>query len=61
MGDLDMIKKIFKYIIIALVVAISTKYIPVTAPTTKEIIMISLISAVTFAFLDMYTPVVKTN
>lgn len=56
-----MLKKVFKYVIMALVVAMSTKYIPATPPTNKEIITISAIAAILFAFLDIYTPSISSE
>jgi hypothetical protein len=53
---IEILKKVFKYLIIGLIVALSTKYIPSKKLKTKEIIMISIIAAITFAILDLYTP-----
>jgi hypothetical protein len=53
---IELIKRIFKYLIYGLVVAIAAKYIPAQKLTTREIVMISIIASITFAILDMYTP-----
>jgi uncharacterized MnhB-related membrane protein len=51
--------KIIKYLIIALVIFISIKYIPDNKILVKENIMISAIASITFAILDMVSPSIK--
>ena len=52
----EMSKRMFKYLIYAIVVGLAVKYVPAQKLTTREIIMISVIAAIAFAILDMYTP-----
>jgi threonine/homoserine efflux transporter RhtA len=54
-------EKILKYIILGLIVAILTKYIPNYILTRTEIIIISSLSVVAFAILDIISPAVKIN
>ena len=48
--------KIMKYIIIGLIINISLKYIPDTNINTNDIIIISCISSITYAIMDMISP-----
>jgi hypothetical protein len=54
----ELLKRAFKYLINGLVIAIAAKYIPSQQLKFKEIIMIAIIAAITFAALDMYTPTI---
>ena len=49
-------KRITKYILMGLVTTCSLRYIPNTLLTTRELIMISFISSISFAILDMTSP-----
>jgi hypothetical protein len=51
--------KIIKYIIIALVLSLSLKYIPSYNIDTNDIIIISCISSITYAVIDMISPSIK--
>ena len=57
----DKKKNLFKYLLIGLIVAISTRYIPKIIITNEEIIIISSIASITYAILDMYLPTIKVN
>lgn len=49
-------KRITKYILMGLVTTCSLRYIPNTLLSTRELIMISFISSISFAILDMTSP-----
>ncbi len=51
--------KIIKYIIFALIISLSLKYIPSQNIDTNDIIMVSCISSITFASMDMLSPSIK--
>ena len=57
--NMPFFQKIVKYIIMALIVIGATKYIPEYNIKNKEIIMIGISSAITFAILDMVSPSIK--
>jgi hypothetical protein len=57
----NMYHKIFKYLIIALVVFASVKYIPDNLVVMKELLMISAITSITFAILDMVSPSINVT
>jgi hypothetical protein len=57
--NLPVFQKVIKYIIMALIVISATKYIPEYNIKNKEIIMIGISSAITFAILDMVSPSIK--
>ena len=49
-----------KYVIIAVMVALACVFIPQNSKLlNNEIIMISLVSSITYALLDMYSPSVS--
>jgi hypothetical protein len=52
-------KKIVKYLLFAFVMALSLRYIPSNSISTKEIIMISAISSITFSIIDIISPSVQ--
>ena len=56
-----LIQKIIKYIFIFIVLFLSVKYIPTELVNDKEIFMISMISAITFAILDLVSPSIVIN
>jgi len=53
------LERIIKYIIMGLVVILSTRYIPNNVIPIKELIMIGATSSITFAILDMISPSIK--
>jgi hypothetical protein len=53
------LERIIKYIIMGLVVILSTRYIPNYIIPIKELIMIGATSSITFAILDMVSPSIK--
>lgn len=55
------IERIIKYILLGLIVALSTRYIPEKGLPNKELIMIGATSAIAFAILDMVSPSVKVQ
>ena len=52
----EIIKRLIKYIIEGLAVALAARYIPAYKIETEDILMISLTAASIFAILDMYSP-----
>jgi hypothetical protein len=54
-------QKITKYLLMGLVVFLTTRYIPDNLIQTKEALMIGVSSAITFAILDMVSPSIKVN
>ena len=52
----DKIKKLLKYLLQLSIVFISARYIPKRELDFKDILIISMISAIAFAVLDMYCP-----
>jgi hypothetical protein len=53
--------KIIKYIIFALIISVSIKYIPSQNIDTNDIVMVSCISSITFASMDMLSPSIKVT
>jgi hypothetical protein len=54
-------KKLLKYFLFGLIVAISTRYIPTNSINNKEILMISAIASISFGIIDMVSPSIKVN
>ena len=52
----EMYKRLFKYIILWIVIALAANYVPSNQLSTSEIIIIATIGAIAFAILDMYIP-----
>lgn len=57
----EICKRSLKYIIIALVVALSALYIPENKLSHCEVLMIAITAACTFSIIDMYAPTVLNN
>ncbi len=57
----EVLKRVFKYTIQVLIVALAARYIPAHELKIREIIMISIIAALTYAVLDLYSPSVSTR
>jgi hypothetical protein len=51
----DLLKRGIKYILLALIIALSTIWVPSQKLQTKEIFIIATIGAVAFAILDIYS------
>lgn len=49
-------KRIIKYILMGLVILVSIRYVPTQLLDTSELLMISFISSISFAILDMVSP-----
>ncbi len=54
----EMYKRMFKYIIQWIIIALAANYVPSKQLKTSEIIIIATIGAITFAILDMYIPAI---
>lgn len=55
----EVIKRLFKYLILWIAVTIAAKLIPTSCRLSiKETTMVGVVGAVTFALLDMYAPAV---
>tara|TARA_E500000178_G_scaffold23634_1_gene21884 strand:+ start:956 stop:1168 length:213 start_codon:yes stop_codon:yes gene_type:complete len=52
-------KRIIKYILMGFIILVAVRYIPTQTIDTKEIIMIALISSISFGMLDMVSPSIK--
>lgn len=61
LAKINTTEKIIKYILMGLIVMILTKYIPNLVLSNYEIIVISALSAIAFAILDILSPAVKIN
>lgn len=57
--NISKLRKLTKYILIGLIIILATKYIPDNKLQTKEILMISATSSISFAILDMISPSVS--
>ena len=55
------VKKIVKYILQMLVVFIAAKYIPTKKLSFKEVTIIAMVGAISFAILDMYAPSISNG
>ena len=55
----EIIKRSFKYLIQWLAIAVAAKFIPTQPLNIKEVLMIAVVGAATFALLDMYAPTVS--
>ena len=61
MSSSEKIKRLVKYIIQCLVVVIAARYIPTYKIKTKDILMIGMVSSITFAILDLYAPIINLS
>jgi ABC-type Co2+ transport system permease subunit len=52
----EIMKRIIKYLVIAIVVAVACVAIPKRAMDLEEIALIALVAAATFSILDTYAP-----
>jgi len=52
-------EKLFKYIVMGLIVMLKVKYIPSYLLNNDEIVIIGLTASITFAILDMLSPTIK--
>lgn len=59
--NITKLQKLTKYIIMGLIIIISTYYISENTIKTKEILMIGATSSISFAILDMISPTIKIN
>jgi len=55
----EIIKRSFKYFIEWFAIALALKFIPSQQLNIKDILMVSIVGAVVFAILDMYSPSVS--
>lgn len=60
-NTLEQSKRIIKYILMGFIVLVAVRYIPNQPIETKEIIMIGLISSISFGMLDMVCPSIKVS
>ena len=59
LNALEKSKRIMKYILMGFIILVSVRYIPNQPIDTQEIIIIGLISSISFAMLDMVCPSIK--
>jgi hypothetical protein len=57
--NISKIEKFIKYILISLLIYLSLKCICINKLTNKEILIISFISSISYAILDMISPTIK--
>ena len=50
------IKRLFKYFIMALAIFLAARYVPQSQLTIKDSVIIAIIGTVVFAVLDMFVP-----
>ena len=55
----EMIIRTIKYIIMGLMVALGSLFIPEKKINISEVVIISMVASITFALLDMYSPSVS--
>lgn len=58
-SKLEVYKRMFKYIIQWIIIALATSYLPSKQLKTSEIIIIATIGTISFAILDIYIPSVS--
>ena len=56
LNALEKSKRIIKYILMGFIILVAVRYIPTQPLMTQEIIIIGLISSISFAMLDMVCP-----
>ena len=54
-------KKIIKYLLIGLIIALSARYIPMQSIRNEESLIIGAIASITFGIIDMYSPSIVIN
>ncbi len=54
-------KNIIKYILIGLIVALASRYIPYKPIASDEVLMIGAVASIMFGLLDMYAPTIVIN
>lgn len=59
--DPDRKKKLIKYLLFGLIIALSIRYIPTNQIDNREILMISLLASVSFGIIDMVSPSIIIN
>lgn len=58
-NSIEITKRIMKYLIMGTVVGIVVRYIPEIPVPNKELIIISMITSMSYALLDMVSPSIK--
>ena len=61
LNALEKSRRVIKYILMGFIILVAVRYIPNQPIETKEIIMIGLISSISFGMLDMVCPSIKVN
>lgn len=54
-------KRILKYIIVSLVIAIAASNVPKQSLSTQEVLTIAMIGGCIFAIVDMYSPTLSSR
>ncbi len=57
--NLTNFNKMIKYVVMGLIMGIILRYVPTHLINNNEIIMISMLSSITLAILDMISPSIK--
>lgn len=58
-NNIEITKRILKYIIMGAIVGIATRYIPEVPIPNNYIILISMVSSMSYALLDIVSPSIK--
>jgi hypothetical protein len=59
--DPDIKKKIVKYLLFALIIGISVRYIPDKPIDNTQILLIAAIASITFGLIDMMAPSINVT
>lgn len=57
----EAVKRVVKYLLHAFIIAFAVRYLTTCEIDTQDTLIIAMISAVTFAILDMFSPAIITN
>lgn len=61
LNTLEKTKRFIKYVLMGFIILVAVRYIPNQPIQTSEIIMIGLISSISFAMLDMVSPSISIS
>ena len=61
LNTLEKTKRFIKYVLMGFIILVAVRYIPYQPIQTSEIIMIGLISSISFAMLDMVSPSISIS
>jgi hypothetical protein len=61
LNDPETKKRLLKYIVFSLLIALALRYLPNQILSNNDVIKISTVGSVIFAVLDMYSPAINLN